>query len=182
MDTLSNTELIEDGLSEYGFMYKLWFNLDTEKVEYVNAYFQEGTLNWFFSYFLSTDNVRSFVCDVMENDCADVWALQDVTTHEECTSGLAALPETEDGYVDGNTQGCRALHAVFAQNNPDHCAHISLVPAEDPKGRIKCQTSAGITAEDLWTEEDINWFIDYYGSNVDNCTDLPNCDFLIGSP
>lgn len=50
----------------------------------------------------------------------------------------------------------QSLHAAFAETNPNnHCPHVSLIPFADP-GQIKCQTSANIAVEDLFTEADFD--------------------------
>jgi hypothetical protein len=58
-------------------------------------------------------------------------------------------------YFDGNSQGCRALHAAFASRNSAHCAHISFVPESDKNGNIKCQDSSGILISDLFEPQDL---------------------------
>ena len=86
-----------------------------------------------------------------------------INSTDNCVQDLAALPAVEEPgkKFDGLSQGCRGLHAVFAETNPEnHCAHISFTPVEDPKGRIKCQDSSseGVQPEDLFDEGDLNRF------------------------
>ena len=45
-------------------------------------------------------------------------------------------------YIDGKSQGCRFLHAVFAAENEAHCPHISLIPIKDINDKTVCQESA----------------------------------------
>mmetsp|Transcript_475 Transcript_475/g.872 ORF Transcript_475/g.872 Transcript_475/m.872 type:complete len:519 (-) Transcript_475:184-1740(-) len=81
---------------------------------------------------------------------------------DNCEASLANLPiVTEDMYFDGNSQGCRALHSVFAAVNSKHCAHLSLDPKNDTDGKIKCQQSKGILPEDLFDEDDFASFANF---------------------
>lgn len=77
-----------------------------------------------------------------------------------CQGELAVLPTFSEGvYFDGNSMGCRALHAVLAETNPSkHCAHISFEPMEDPLGRIKCQESELTDPMDLFDEDDMSFY------------------------
>merc|ERR1711904_530570 len=105
--------------------------------------------------------VNEYVCDVFTGpSCQHVNEAGDNITKEECVAAVSDLPiaEGELMHVDSNTAGCRALHAVFAESNPSHCAHLSLTPHEDLMGKIKCQTSAGMHPAELFDQEEIDAF------------------------
>lgn len=98
----------------------------------------------------ATDRIYDFICnDVLSETC------DNPTT--KCMERLKHLPAAEPitGSVDGNSFGCRALHAAFALTNSDHCAHVALDPMEDTFGKIKCQQSKGEHPRDLFT--DVEW-------------------------
>lgn len=63
-------------------------------------------------------------------------------------------------YIDGNSQGCRYLHAVFALKNPFHCAHVSLIPAVDPDGDYICHWSAELSPEEMFTQTEVDGLFD----------------------
>ena len=88
-------------------------------------------------------------------------------TMKDCLETLNALPFADDGaltYIDGNTKGCRILHAVFAKTNPDHCPHISFEADEDVNDLVKCNESKRTLPTDLFTEEQLGLFT--YASNL----------------
>ena len=68
------------------------------------------------------------------------------------------VTEGELSYLNSDTQGCRALHAVFARTNPTHCTHISLFPLEDENGKTKCQKSEALQPTALFTQDDLAQF------------------------
>ena len=77
---------------------------------------------------------------------------------------LAELPASEGplSHVDGNSQGCRALHSVFATLNPGlHCAHLSFDPMQDPNGQIKCQQTKQVKPTDLFAKDDFMLLSDF---------------------
>ena len=53
---------------------------------------------------------------------------------------------------------CRKVHAVFAANNSNHCAHLSFKPMADPKGKFKCQESAQVPVSDLFSDDELATF------------------------
>merc|ERR1712183_42673 len=56
------------------------------------------------------------------------------------------------------------MGSVFANENPVHCAHLSLTPAKDPNGEIKCQMGQKLLVEDLFTKADIDTFTQICGN------------------
>jgi hypothetical protein len=71
------------------------------------------------------NNARQFVCDVMVDSCSN--------PVDNCVEKLAALPIAEGPnlHFDGNSQGCRFVHASFAKHNEKHCVHIAFEPTAD---------------------------------------------------
>jgi len=141
-------------------MAKLYFDYQERYIRSVNIFYLVGFLELFFGNFLNSENTRNRTCALLENECAAFVPSQP----ENCIEALAALPvaETASLAVDGNSQGCRALHSVFAETNPaNHCPHISLTPVEDPNEKIKCQTSTNIQTTDLFTDEELDLFDEY---------------------
>lgn len=128
-------------------------------VSRVSLYYDTAFLEDFFGSLLISDSARNYVCETMRDSCPDTWALNELSSAEECKAKLEALPAAETGGdVSGNTQGCRILHAAFVRQNPKHCGHISFVPQADPEGEIKCQTSLNTNVTDLFDEEDFGFF------------------------
>ena len=104
-----------------------------------------------------------------------------VADRPECRDQLAALPiaDGDDLYVDGNSQGCRNLHAFLAVQTPEqHCPHISLSPLEDPDGKIKCQETSrqNLQVSDLFADAEMKAFRDYTSSiGLDPDTAVREC-------
>lgn len=147
------------GTVHYATMLKMYYSIPNHKIEKNYVYYTPEALSAFWNL-LATDGVNEFICNILTNPdggCQDVNKLNGDMSKEECMAELDKLPimEGEDAYADGNTRACRVVHAVFAERNPFHCAHISLVPVEDPNGKIKCQESAGLKPTDMFTEDEI---------------------------
>ena len=138
-------------------MTSVRFSFDTRKFPEVNIFLSPGFLVATFDHGLNNDITREYVCSVANNDCANT------TDHiKDCESRLAELPVFNDAsFVDGNSQGCRALHAVFAEINHDHCPHIALNATKDLNGAIKCQNSNLLNANDYFTLEDFEEYDEY---------------------
>jgi hypothetical protein len=146
--TNSNAEL------EYAGMIKIFMSFQDIIIDRAHVFLTEDLLALFFYGFLDSDNTRNFVCGVREGVCAD-YIEEDPPM--DCGSVLASLPTlTNEVYADGNSQGCRALHATFAETNPEkHCAHLSFLPQVDKDGKLKCQVSDGIKVTDLFSDEEL---------------------------
>jgi hypothetical protein len=136
-------------------MIRLYLHRNDRYFTRINVYYTNDFLRLFFDAALNSDATRQYVCEhVMAGPC---WPQLNITNTTACINTLNALPTTEgsDHYIDGNSQGCRALHAAFASTNPtQHCAHLSFAPLPDPAGKIKCQTSHARSPTDLFTESD----------------------------
>ena len=138
-------------------MTNVRFSFNTRKIPEVNIFLPLGFLVATFDDGLNNDITREYICSVANNNCANT------TAHiDNCESRLAELPVFNDGsFVDGDSQGCRALHAVFAETNNDHCAHIALNATEDRKGAIKCQNSNLMNPSDYFTPADFREYDKY---------------------
>ena len=137
---------------------KLYFDFEERYIKRINVYYTDDFLRIIFDVLLNSPNTRKFVCDVMNGPCANV-----LNATSDCAEQLLALPSTEGQqyFVDGNSQGCRALHADFAAENPDHCAHLSFTPLQDPQGNVKCQGTKGTLPSSLFTESELQTFKDF---------------------
>ncbi|CAB9501020.1 expressed unknown protein [Seminavis robusta] len=138
-------------------------------------YLPPAWMDGIFAQYAGTDRTRDFVCRTMRDSCPDVWeaneevfsqatvAMEGRAADQDlipCKSLLRDMPHVEGAnlYVDGDSQGCRALHSVYASTNSDHCPHMSFVPIKDVNGKIKCQESAGLSTSDYFTQEDLDKF------------------------
>eukprot|EP00549_Striatella_unipunctata_P001418 CAMPEP_0118708932 /NCGR_PEP_ID=MMETSP0800-20121206/22263_1 /TAXON_ID=210618 ORGANISM="Striatella unipunctata, Strain CCMP2910" /NCGR_SAMPLE_ID=MMETSP0800 /ASSEMBLY_ACC=CAM_ASM_000638 /LENGTH=309 /DNA_ID=CAMNT_0006612383 /DNA_START=57 /DNA_END=986 /DNA_ORIENTATION=- len=142
----------------FGAMVKLEFNPDTRIVTRINAYTKPSFINLIYGVLMNSDNTREYICSVLSGSCENTEAANDMTG---CMSELAALPVfTGDlPWIDGKSQSCRALHATFAEYNPDeHCAHIQFNRTADPKGVVKCQDSDWVLPSELFDDEDFEYF------------------------
>lgn len=136
-------------------MTKLYLDLKKGYFTRLNVFYPVDFLRVFFEVGLDSDNTRSYVCDVMDSEKCD--AIVDSTG--DCEGALASLPTLEgpSNHFDGNSQGCRVLHAAFASTNPDpnqHCPHISFAKIPDARDRFKCQDTSSTPPSDLFTDND----------------------------
>ena len=140
-------------------MVRLYLHREERYFSRVNVFYTNDFLSLFFGVALNSEATRQYVCEqVMGGPCA---AELNTTNTTVCISTLQELPTAQgtNQYIDGKSQGCRALHAVFAFANPkQHCAHLSFTPLADPSGNVKCQTSQGTSPSDLFTEADFSTF------------------------
>eukprot|EP00656_Telonema_subtile_P048721 TRINITY_DN5880_c0_g1_i2.p1 TRINITY_DN5880_c0_g1~~TRINITY_DN5880_c0_g1_i2.p1 ORF type:complete len:385 (+),score=49.41 TRINITY_DN5880_c0_g1_i2:182-1336(+) len=141
------------------------------KISRLMAYYDTPFLQYFFGALAGSSGAKNFVCGALRGSCTSTWEANGRPSDDECVARLDALPVTTGvfAHVDGNTSGCRLLHAVFADSNPDHCNHISFTPRSDPKGRIKCQTSLNIPHGYGFTDADqfnFDRFKESFGLNI----------------
>lgn len=144
---------------EYPIMFKALFPRG-KKASRVNVYFAPGFFEQVFTRILDSSKTRQTVCDIYENQCASLLA----ETSVECLTAVNNLPVSEgaNNWIDGNSQGCRALHGAFATFNPEtHCPHLSFSGQADVNGEIKCQNSLGITPEELFDDSDFAFWNEY---------------------
>lgn len=141
---------------DYVFLGQLFYDFRQRYFTRINFYFTTNFLRLTFDDLLNSDPTRKYVCeDVMAGPCQSQLNITNVTS---CEDTLKTLPTAQGGFnhIDGNSQGCRALHGFLASTNPTiHCAHMSFTPLVDPHGKIKCQTSQFVLPTDLFSETDI---------------------------
>ena len=162
------------------YMFKIYYDFGDNYISRINVFFSESLLGTIFNDFLNSDKTRQFVCDTMTGPtCAPI-----ISAPDNCIATLQALPITEEGmHVDGKSQGCRILHAVFASVNDVHCPHISFAPQQDVHGKIKCQTKGDIQPEDLFTANEITKFFDIgLAAGIDPTTGIKIVDPAPASP
>jgi len=135
-------------------MIKLLYNFRYHYIKAVHVYYSQDFLAAFFGYVINSSNTRKFICTVIERDCKSY-----IKSTANCIQSLEAMPATDsNGHVDGLSQGCRALHAVFAGTNVKHCPHISFSPMQDMHGKTKCQTTENILPSNLFTSNEFMLF------------------------
>jgi hypothetical protein len=143
---------------------KIYVDFEKQYMSRLNVFFPDDFLRIFFAVFLNSTNTRQFVCGVANGVCANTLNITENLSNLTCEEQLLTLPATDGEiyYIDGRSQGCRALHAVFAATNPvNHCAHISYAPLEDPKGNTKCQSSKGTLPSSLFTDNELQMIQDF---------------------
>jgi hypothetical protein len=141
---------------DYVFLGQLFYDFRSRYVTRINFYFTNDFLRLFFDDLLNSDPTRRFVCEqVMAGPCEPQLNITNVTACEE-TLNLLPTAQGSFNHIDGNSQGCRALHGYLASIDPTiHCSHLSFTPLVDPNGKIKCQTSLFVPPTDLFSEADI---------------------------
>jgi len=142
------------------YMAKIYYDYRNNYVPQMDIFFPERYMKRLFGELLSSPQSRAFVCDVMTGPCSSI-----LPPPDDCEAELALLEASEDASpfrTDGNYQGCRSLHAVFAEINPPaHCPHISFAPLADPNNKIKCQTTLGYAPEDFFTTGELEEYRDF---------------------
>jgi len=135
-------------------MIKLYYSFRYRYIKAVHVYYPRDFLTIFFDYVLNSANTRMYICTIIEGACSPY-----ISSTSDCVQSLAAMPTVDsNGHVEGLSQGCRALHAVFAEKNIKHCPHISFTPMQDEHGRTKCQTTGSILASDLFTSDEFTLY------------------------
>lgn len=145
-----NSEFTNGDTLNFAAYRNIFYSIPDDNIQALTLYYDPSIIAATFSG-LDTPAVRNFVCGILNGEsCTDALGMdpkspwQEERDVEKCEKRLARLPVLEGvngDYADGNTQGCRVLHASFAVNNPFHCAHLAFEPTEDPAGVVKCQVS-----------------------------------------
>lgn len=144
---------------------KLYYDLCNNYITRIDLWFPLGLVNHVFVDILESTQTRDYICNQLATSCAPYISDFDAAT---CQSNLAALPAVTNGeYSDGDSSGCRALHAAFVSLRPEvHCAHVSLSPTDlDPDGSAKCSQSKGTLVSDVFAEEDLAFFRKFVADN-----------------
>jgi hypothetical protein len=147
---------------EFPVMARFLFDEKEKYLVQTNIFYNTGFLEHFFGTILSSSKTKDFICrQVLTNKCAGANIIPAPT---QCVARLDNLPAAEGSqqYIDGNSLGCRALHATFANTNPvNHCAHVALDRTADPNGRFKCQDSLNIPIDSLFSPADLDFHARY---------------------
>ena len=134
-------------------MVKIFYDVHRAKIPTIYVYYDAEFLTYFFTDVLGGSTTRDYVRWVLEGPCD--------TSSSDFERRWAELPvvQGQDAAFDGNSQSCRALHAVFAATNPvGHCPHVTFQPDEDPDGEIKCIASSHLQPSAFFNDSDIEWF------------------------
>ena len=131
--------------------YTLHYSTSSFKMNRISLFYSRDFLSELFGKALDSDYVGGYICGVMENNCQETFKLNNLTSGS-CRSMYDSLPLTNaKGYLDDKSKGCMILHSVSAAQNEDHCPHLSFIPQEDNKGRIKCQQSKETKPSDIFS-------------------------------
>ena len=146
---------VDTAAAPNGYRFTIVLHLDMDytikKFTSVPVYMDLPLVDFLIGSLLNSDATREYVCSIMANNCG--------MADDHCLQRMVALPVAGlNTRIDENNQGCRILHAAFAATNPAHCAHIAFDPTPDPNGKIKCQVSEQLKAEDFFTPEDFEAF------------------------
>lgn len=103
------------------------------------------------------------ICQRMIDSCPDTFEFNGFSDFSDCLDKMSVLPSTTTNSlgmttIDGNSTTCRILHADLASRNDFHCAHLSLLPLEDNKGKLICAGN-GRNEVPNFDEQDMNAFI-----------------------
>lgn len=140
---------------------KLKFSFKKRKISNIDIFYYEPFLNQVFGELVS-DGSREYICSVVDEKCVGI-----ISPIFNCTNEMQQLPVSgNNSYADGYSQSCRVIHAMLAESKPEnHCAHIAINATMDPFGALKCQESAGITPDTLFSMEEQMELDEYALSN-----------------
>lgn len=173
-----NPNLTKEATFLVGQLIQVHYDFHQHYIKEIDLHYETDFIEAFFGDLLHSDETRSFICDVSEACPKTNVGL----SHEQCVRKLEELPTiSADGTIRGQDYGCRALHAVFASINQDHCPHISFEPQADHQGIIKCQVSSRdelITSEDLFDRKDLNDFLDFLEEDVSHIESITGFKYL----
>lgn len=195
--------------------YRLFFNVNQYNgstaeifVSRANIWYDDGYLTELFGVAFQTDALRQKNCEILRDSCETTWNMnfnQADRTIDHCVDEMTQLATAEsatfnpgqfnevsyNGFVDGDTSGCRFLHGGFAYDNPNHCAHISFKKVSDPNSKKKCQVKSTynrVSPEYLFDVNNIGFFqyvaSSFYGipggysySSTETCRDKHPGDY-----
>ena len=151
----------------------IYYSIPHNNLPKIDLYYTPEVVQAIFAN-LGGPNTRKFVCELLSSPgCANVLAKNGNITVNKCIEALekSDVAEGELSYLNSDTQGCHALHAVFVRTNPTHCTHISLFPLEDENGKTKCQKSEALQPTALFTQDDLAQFRSFCNSafGTDSC-------------
>jgi len=151
-----------------GNRYRLKYTQDDPAsvyVETIDTYSPPRSFTGFVFGAVNRTTLALKICQIMETSCPSVMEANDFQNQAECAAQMADLPlltTNKDGIevLDGNSTGCRHLHATLAARSPElHCEHISFMPMEDSQGKVKCSETMNLDQHDYFTAENFNLFV-----------------------
>lgn len=165
-----------DGVRAFALHYTLNpFKINRYYVDFTAGFVEETYKH------LDSDDIRDYVCDVMESRCSDTFKYNNFTSSLDCKTAYDNLPLIDEGgYLDGNTKSCRMIHAALASEDSHHCPHISFAPMKDKKGKIKCQESKRQKDSDIFSQYELDtitetgYKLGFPETLYRNCTYNPN--------
>lgn len=133
-------------------------------IESEAAFLPPAFVSALYTDLINTTALTDGICRVMEFVCPEVYAANAFSSHGECMERMESLPvSTKNKHgldtVDGNSTGCRHMHASLALQSPAiHCPHLSFTPMEDKDGKVECSASNDFSQEDFFSRSDFNLF------------------------
>ena len=143
------------------------------KISRINIYIPDELITTAVALLSESEATTNYVCDVMVNNCyrpqfpgkPDSFYEKKV---EQCKTFYDTLPLTETTifdingdsvtHIDGDSKGCRNLHAFYASTNFLHCPHISFADEADANGFVKCSESKRVLPSHLFPIEILEMF------------------------
>lgn len=127
-------------------------------IKRMDLFYPEKFLQLLFNDLIGGPATTDYICDtVLKGNCGDVYEKNGLD-EESCKAQYEALPGVDDyGSLDDKAKGCRILHSAFAEVNKKHCPHMSFIPIQDYTGELWCQESGGVRAEDLWSDDELDF-------------------------
>ena len=138
---------------------KVFLSYDDNYMTRAYVYYAKPFLEFYFGDQLNTVQVAEYICGDAALGSAGCRALLG-DPPADCVEQLMAKDLTDANlYVDGDSRGCRALHATFVAKNPGHCEHVSLDPTDlDYNGVLKCGISQQLPHSRYFDDGDIERF------------------------
>jgi len=156
-------------LMQFVFGQKLHYSYanDLSSITIANhdLYFPEPVVNYIVGSG-DSDLIAKDVCQEMQDQCPEVYQANNFGSFDNCTSIMAMKPSAtvnERGLatIDGDSLGCRNIHASMARQDPSgHCPHLSVVPMPDANNFFKCQKEGefNLLPSDFFDESDLTMF------------------------
>lgn len=143
-------------------LIKIFMDYDEVYMRRAYVHYTKPFLAYFFSL-LATRSTAEFVCNEVWGSAACAQQLGVAPPPDDCVERMLELPlATGDLFVDGDSFGCRLLHAAFAHTNARHCAHVSLDPLDtDPDGGTVCAESSQLPLTDFFTTDEMEQFVQF---------------------
>ena len=137
---------------------KVFLSFEENYMTRAYVYYAQPFLEFYFGDQLNTEKVAEYVCDqaLGSDGCRQLVG----DPPADCVEQFLAKDLTDANfYVDGDSRGCRALHATFVPKNPGHCEHVSLDPTDlDYWGSLKCGVSEQLPHSRFFDDGDIERF------------------------